>query len=65
MDFFEAQDRARRKTWQLVLLFAIAIVGLIIATNVLRRDRDGVFDARRASRAASAARCGTSRQKPG
>ena len=35
MDFFEAQDRARRKTWQLVLLFAIAIVGLIVATNVL------------------------------
>ncbi len=35
MDFFAAQDRARRKTWQLVLLFAIAIVGLIVATNVL------------------------------
>jgi Zn-dependent protease with chaperone function len=35
MDFFEAQDRARRKTWQLILLFAIAIVGLIVATNVL------------------------------
>ncbi len=35
MDFFAAQDRARRKTWQLVTLFAIAIVGLILATNVL------------------------------
>ena len=35
MDFFEAQDRARRKTWQLVVLFAIAIIGLIVATNVL------------------------------
>ncbi len=35
MDFFAAQDRARRKTWQLVVLFAIAIVGLILATNVL------------------------------
>jgi Zn-dependent protease with chaperone function len=35
MDFFEAQDRARRKTWQLIVLFAIAIVGLIVATNVL------------------------------
>ena len=35
MDFFAAQDRARRKTWQLVVLFTIAIVGLIVATNVL------------------------------
>ncbi len=35
MDFFAAQDRARRKTWQLVALFAIAVIGLIIATNVL------------------------------
>jgi len=35
MDFFAAQDRARRKTFQLVLLFAIAIVGLIVATNLL------------------------------
>src|SRR6476646_8499927 len=35
MDFFAAQDRARRKTWQLVTLFAIAIVGLILATNAL------------------------------
>src|SRR3954471_2025806 len=35
MDFFAAQDRARRKTWQLVALFAIAIVGLIVATNLL------------------------------
>ena len=35
MDFFAAQDRARRKTWQLVTLFTIAIVGLILATNVL------------------------------
>ena len=35
MDFFEAQDRARRKTWQLVVLFGTAIVGLIVATNLL------------------------------
>ncbi|HET6470298.1 MAG TPA: M48 family metallopeptidase [Pseudomonadales bacterium] len=35
MDFFAAQDRARRKTLQLVLLFAIAIAGLIVATNLL------------------------------
>ena len=35
MDFFAAQDRARRKTFQLVMLFAIAIAGLIVATNLL------------------------------
>jgi Zn-dependent protease with chaperone function len=35
MDFFAAQDRARRKTFQLVLLFAIAIAGLVVATNLL------------------------------
>jgi len=35
MDFFAAQDRARRKTWQLVVLFAIAVIGLILATNLL------------------------------
>ena len=35
MDFFSAQDRARRKTWQLVALFALAIIGLIVATNLL------------------------------
>jgi Zn-dependent protease with chaperone function len=35
MDFFAAQDRARRKTWQLVVLFGVAVIGLILATNVL------------------------------
>jgi Zn-dependent protease with chaperone function len=35
MDFFAAQDRARRKTWQLVVLFALAVIGLIVTTNVL------------------------------
>ena len=35
MDFFSAQDRARRKTWQLVALFVLAIIGLIVATNLL------------------------------
>lgn len=34
MDFFKAQDVARRKTWQLSLLFAAAIVALVILTNV-------------------------------
>src|SRR5215510_7132109 len=35
MDFFAAQDRARRKTWQLIVLFTIAVIGLILTTNVL------------------------------
>ena len=35
MDFFGAQDTARRKTWQLVLLFGAAVVGLIVLTNLL------------------------------
>ena len=35
MDFFEAQDSARKKTWQLALLFGAAVVLLIVMTNVL------------------------------
>lgn len=35
MNFFEAQDNARRKTWQLLLLFAAAVVSLIVMTNLL------------------------------
>ncbi len=35
MNFFEAQDSARRKTWQLVALFAGAVVSLIVLTNLL------------------------------
>lgn len=35
MDFFAAQDRARRKTWQLIILFTLAVLGLILTTNVL------------------------------
>ncbi|TDY03994.1 M48 family metallopeptidase [Thiohalophilus thiocyanatoxydans] len=35
MDFFEAQDRARRKTGWLVLLFMLAVAGLILLTNLL------------------------------
>lgn len=34
MDFFEAQDRARRTTWKLVALYAIAVI-LIIASVYL------------------------------
>lgn len=35
MDFFEAQHNARRKTWQLGLLFGLAVLVLVILTNVL------------------------------
>jgi len=35
MDFFDAQDRARRKTGWLVLLFMLAVAGLILLTNLL------------------------------
>ncbi len=35
MDFFSAQDSARRRTWQLVLLFSLAVLGLIALTNLL------------------------------
>ncbi|MFA9420010.1 MAG: M48 family metallopeptidase [Gammaproteobacteria bacterium] len=35
MNFFEAQDRARRNTLLLVLLFGIAVVGLILLSNLL------------------------------
>lgn len=35
MDFFRAQDRARRKTWHLGFLFAAAVIALILATNLL------------------------------
>ncbi|NKC01591.1 MAG: M48 family metalloprotease [Pseudomonadales bacterium] len=35
MNFFEAQDNARRKTWQLGLMFGAAVVTLVVLTNVL------------------------------
>ena len=35
MNFFESQDRVRKKTVLLVVLFALAVVALIIITNVL------------------------------
>ena len=35
MDFFEAQDRARRNTGYLVLLFLLAVLGLVLLTNLL------------------------------
>ncbi|MFO8024319.1 M48 family metallopeptidase [Thiohalophilus sp.] len=35
MDFFAAQDRARRQTGWLVVLFMLAVAGLILLTNLL------------------------------
>jgi Zn-dependent protease with chaperone function len=35
VNFFQAQDAARRKTWQLALMFGTAVVTLIILTNIL------------------------------
>ena len=35
MDFFGAQDQARRKTWQLAGLFGAAVLSLIFLTNLL------------------------------
>ncbi|MBM4203485.1 MAG: M48 family metallopeptidase [Gammaproteobacteria bacterium] len=35
MDFFKAQDAARRRTWQLGLLFVAAVLTLVLLTNLL------------------------------
>jgi Zn-dependent protease with chaperone function len=35
MNFFRAQDDAKRKTWRLALLFAAAVGSLIVLTNLL------------------------------
>ena len=35
MNFFESQDRVRRNTFQLVFLFTLAVVTLVIMTNLL------------------------------
>jgi Zn-dependent protease with chaperone function len=35
LNFFEAQDRARRNTFLLVLLFIIAVIGLVLLSNLL------------------------------
>ena len=35
MNFFESQDIARRNTGRLILLFALAVISLVVITNVL------------------------------
>ncbi|MCG6872883.1 MAG: M48 family metallopeptidase [Gammaproteobacteria bacterium] len=46
MNFFESQERVRRNTFQLVFLFAVAVVALIIMTNLLVMAVLGYFDSR-------------------
>ncbi len=35
MNFYQAQDQARRKTWQLAAMFGAAVLTLIVLTNLL------------------------------
>ena len=35
MNFFESQDRVRRNTAKLVFLFVLAVITLVIMTNLL------------------------------
>jgi len=35
MDFFEQQHRARRRTWLMLLLFVLAVVGIVAAFDVV------------------------------
>jgi hypothetical protein len=35
VDFFGAQDRARRRTWRLAALFGGAVLALVVITNLL------------------------------
>ncbi len=35
MNFFEAQDNARQSTGRLVLFFLLAVISIIIMTNIL------------------------------
>jgi Zn-dependent protease with chaperone function len=50
MDFFEAQERARKRTSRLVLLFALAVIGTILAGYigaVLLLNQGNQFNSRR------------------
>ena len=35
MNFYQAQDQARRKTWQLAAMFGAAVLTLVLLTNLL------------------------------
>lgn len=49
MDFFKAQDNARRKTWQLVGLFVVAVIALAIVANIVIGGALGFFHLNSAS----------------
>lgn len=53
MNFFESQDRARRKTGQLVFLFALATLSLVAITNLFLLMVGGGFGPDKALDAAS------------
>ncbi len=48
MNFFESQDRVRRNTAKLVFLFVVAVVTLIIMTNLLVMMTLGYFNSEQA-----------------
>jgi len=56
MNFFESQERVRRNTTWLVILFVLAVIGLIIMTNLLVMIVFGVVDSEQLRRGASLAR---------
>lgn len=43
MNFFESQDRARRKTSQLIFLFLLATLSLVVITNLLLLAVSGAY----------------------
>ncbi len=49
MNFFESQERVRKNTVLLVVLFVLAVVALIVMTNLLVMVVFGFIDARRAA----------------
>lgn len=44
MNFFESQDRARKHTFQLILLFSVAVIVLIVMVNLLVMVAFGFVD---------------------
>jgi Zn-dependent protease with chaperone function len=53
MNFFESQDKARKNTFQLILLFSLAVVTLIIMVNLLVMLAFGFIDNAQVSNAQS------------
>lgn len=49
MNFFESQDVARKKTFQLIILFLLAVISLIVLTNILVMVVFGYLDSNTAN----------------